>query len=147
MKRKLTYVAAILVLGLSSGCGGGRHSATGFRLPESGSVDRGKTAFVELQCTRCHTIEGIELPAPTMVGMEIPLGGEVYDPRTDGYLVTSIIHPSHRLAHVSRIRAAGPEDISHMPDYARGMTVRQMMDLVAFLQSTYTVVEPPSTLY
>jgi hypothetical protein len=30
-----------------------------------------------------------------------------------------------------------------MPDYSREMTVRQLTDLVAFLQSRYRLVMPP----
>ena len=97
MKKTLECLAAVLVFGMLAGCDG-RHSAAGFRLPENGSVERGKAAFVELQCTRCDTVAGVDLPSPARVGFEVPLGGEVYQARTDGYLVTSIIHPSYRLA-------------------------------------------------
>ena len=146
MKRSLACFVAVLAFGMLAGCGG-RHSAAGFRLPENGDVERGKAAFVELKCTSCHTVAGVDLPPPTMVGLRIPLGGEVYEARTDGYLVTSMIHPSHRLAYIFRAVRREPEDQSHMPDYTRSMTVRQMVDLVAFLQSTYEIVDPPPTMY
>jgi hypothetical protein len=146
MNKSLAFFVAILAYGLFTGCGG-RHSASGFRLPENGDVERGKAAFIALKCTSCHTVAGVDLPPPTRVGMEIPLGGEVYEARTDGYLVTSVIHPSHRLAHVSRTAPAIPEDLSHMPDYTREMTVRQLVDLVAFMQSTYEIVNPPTTMH
>jgi hypothetical protein len=129
-----------------AGCGG-RHSAAGFRLPDNGSVERGKAAFVELQCTRCHTVAGVDLPSPTMAGLEVPLGGEVYQARTDGYLVTSIIHPSYRLARGHQAVGTAPEDLSRMPDYTRGMTVEQLVDLVAFMQSVYEIVDPPPIMH
>jgi hypothetical protein len=146
MKRSLACFAAIFAFVMLAGCGG-RHSAAGFRLPENGNVERGKAAFVELKCTRCHTVAGVDLPPPTMVGLEIPLGGKVYEARTDGYLVTSIIHPSYRLAHVSRAAPADPEDPSHMPDYTGVMTVRQLVDLIAFMQSTYEIEDPPHVMH
>jgi mono/diheme cytochrome c family protein len=143
MTRISASFAAVLALGLLGGCGG-RHSAAGFRLPENGDAERGKVAFVELKCSTCHTVAGVDLPPPTSVGLPVPLGGMVHEARTDGYLVTSMINPSHRLAHVSRTALTDPQEDSHMPRYAREMTVRQMVDLVAFLQSTYEIAPPPS---
>jgi hypothetical protein len=142
MRKNLQWLAAILAFGVLVGCGG-RHSPIGFRLPETGDVERGKAAFVALKCYGCHTVADVELPAPTSVGMPVPLGGTVHEARTDGYLVTSIIHPAHVVAHPPRTALLGPEGESHMPDLSRDMTVRQLVDMVAFLQSTYKVVPPP----
>jgi L-cysteine S-thiosulfotransferase len=142
MGRYLKGLAAVLVFGALAGCGG-RHSAAGFRLPENGDVGRGKAAFVELKCSNCHTVANVDLPAPTSLGMPVPLGGTVHEVRTDGYLVTSIIHPSHVVAQPPRTALLAPAPESHMPDFSRDMTVRQLVDLVAFLQSTYKVVPPP----
>jgi len=141
MTKNLKWLAAILIFSAMGGCGG-RHSPAGFRLPENGDVERGKTAFVEMKCYSCHTVANVELPAPTSVGLPVPLGGKVHETRTDGYLVTSIIHPSHRLAP-QRTALMAPEGESHMPDFTRSMTVRQLVDLVAFLQSTYQIEPPP----
>jgi mono/diheme cytochrome c family protein len=134
MKRNHAWIVTILAFGVAAGCGG-RHSASGFRLPEDGDAARGQATFVELACNRCHTVTGVELPPPTSVGRPVPLGGVVHEVRTDGYLVTSIIHPSHNVRY-------GLEP--HMPNYGREMTVRQLVDLVAFLQSTYEIAPPPS---
>ena len=87
---------ALAMLGVLAACGG-RHSPAGFRLPETGDIARGQSAFDQLRCWTCHTVDGVELTPPTAVH-PVPLGGAVRELRTDGYLVTSIIHPSHRLA-------------------------------------------------
>jgi hypothetical protein len=145
MRRNLKWLAAILLFGLLAACGG-RHSAAGFRLPENGDAERGKTAFVALQCYGCHTVANVDLPPPTSVGMPVPLGGVVYEVRTDGYLVTSIIHPSHAVVHPPGVAVVSGEAESHMPDFSRTMTVRQLVDLVAFLQSTYEVSPPPQSM-
>lgn len=131
---------ALLLLAALTACGG-RHSPAGFRLPETGDIARGQRAFEQLRCWTCHSVEGVELPAAT-VANAVPLGGAVRELRTDGYLVTSIIHPSHKLADqpVERIAVEGE---SKMPDYAQGMTVRQLVDIVAFLQSNYRYAPPP----
>lgn len=125
---------------------GGRHSAAGFRPPENGSVERGKQAFLELECYSCHTVDRVELPGldPDM-GLVVPLGGAVPEYRTDGYLVTSIIHPSHRIKKPRR-EEYSVEGESRMPGGTDAMTVRQLVDLVAFLQSRYRF-EPPHTIY
>ena len=142
MGRNLKWLAAILVFGALAGCGG-RHSAAGFRLPGNGDVERGKVAFVELKCHGCHTVADVDLPPPTTIGLPLPLGGMVHEVRTDGYLVTSIIHPSHSVRYPPRAALLAPDPESHMPDFSRNMTVRQMVDLVAFLQSTYELAPPP----
>jgi hypothetical protein len=74
--------------------------------------------------------------------MVVVLGGEVQEVRTDGYLVTSIIHPSHKLGPYPRGEVAVDGE-SRMPDYTRSMTVRQLIDVVAYLQSHYRVTPPP----
>jgi len=55
---------------------------------------------------------------------------------TDGYLVASIINPSAKIVpHRDDVRLADGK--SRMPLYADHLTVRQLTDLVAFLQSRY----------
>ena len=135
---------AALTFGLLSvGCGG-VHSPAGFRLPETGDFERGKQAFVDLECHGCHTVDGVDLPtARSDVPAVVKLGGAVRELRTDGYLVASIIHPSHRLAPYP-LENISEQGESRMPDYAEKMTVRQLVDLVAFLQERYRFVPPPT---
>jgi hypothetical protein len=141
MTKTVPWAAAVLVVVLTS-CSG-RHSPAGFRLPENGDIERGRVAFVELQCNTCHRVVGEELTAPTVEPeMPIALGGTVYEIRTDGYLVTSVINPSHKLAGYPKDQVSTDGE-SKMPDTTRGMTVRQLVDIVAFLQSRYKVVPPP----
>ena len=139
-------VLAVLLLLLFGACETGRRSPVGFRLPDNGDVERGKTAFVELQCVNCHTVEGMDLPAPPPEATVVALGGVVREIRTDGYMVTSIIHPSHRLARQATVDVAVDGE-SRMPDFARTMTVRQMIDITAFLQETYRFEPPPGPIY
>ena len=138
MQRCLILLPIALMLGAVA-CESGRHAAAGFRLPADGNVDRGKAAFVALECHRCHEVSGVELPPPTVQPpVPVVLGGLVVNEITDGYLTTSIINPSYKLADYRKelITAGGK---SRMPEYADRMTVRQLTDLVAFLQSRYTV--------
>ncbi len=134
-------IATLAMSGI--GCSTGPHSAAGFRLAGDGNADRGKAAFVELKCNSCHEVSGADLPAPTVQPpVPVILGGPVSAPKTDGYLVTSIINPSFELAPrpASQVTTAGK---SRMPAYD-GITVRQLTDVVAFLQSKYIVRVPAS---
>jgi hypothetical protein len=128
-----TLVAAALV----AGCSSPRRSTAGFRLPD-GDVARGKAAFVSLKCHTCHAVFGTELPAPVAdppVG--VVLGGLVTVAPTDGDLLTAIVDPSHDLSHrMGNVASAG---LSRMGDFRESMTVQQLIDLVAFLQSVHVV--------
>lgn len=144
MKRTMLVATAALSMGLAA-CGG-RHSAAGFRLPETGSPAAGEAAFVELGCQRCHSVDGVDLPAATaQSALRVKLGGALPEVRTDGYLVTSILHPSHRLAGYPKDEVSIDGE-SRMPDFTRRMTVRQMIDIVAFLQEHYEL-SPPTGIH
>jgi len=135
-KMGLPLLAAVVVL-LAAGCDLER-SPRGFRLPD-GNIDKGKEAFVSLQCNACHSVSGETFPAPA--SFNIPLGGETPRIRTYGELVTSIINPSHVIS--ARYRAELREvKESPMMNFNDTMTVSQMIDLVAFLQSRYKLIYP-----
>ena len=124
-------------------CDAGPKSSLGFRLPD-GDIDKGKATFLELKCHLCHTVAGVELPSPEVAQpVMVNLGGQVRNVRTYGELVTSIINPSHRLAKGYKKELIQVNGKSRMTDYTEVMTVRQMINLVAFLQSRYEVILPP----
>jgi len=96
-----------------------------------------------MQCNQCHTIAGTELPAiPFSDPAYIQLGGKIAMVKTYGDLVTSIINPSHRLAPGYAKEKVSDNGKSNMYTYNRHMTVQELIDLVAFLQSHYDVVPP-----
>jgi L-cysteine S-thiosulfotransferase len=140
MKRIALAGLAAAVLA-TAGCQGPR-SAAGFRLPP-GDAQRGQAAFLELKCNECHRVAGLELPGPVADPPgPVILGGMVNRVKTDGELVSSIINPSHRIVdgYPRALVRNGPD--SRMPVYGETMSVRQMTDLVAFLQSHYEYVAP-----
>lgn len=142
MKFMLPIMFSLIVL--TSGCG--RKSAVGFRLPD-GNVEKGKAAFIELKCHSCHTVDGVTLPPPTVSKSKaIAIGGEVTRIKTYGELVTAIIHPSHRLSADVKKQWEIDGKLSPMPDYNRVMTVEQMINLVTFLQSRYTQLNPVDSI-
>jgi len=142
MKKLLKVLAFSFCIGLLVACITDPKSASGFRLPD-GSVQKGQDVFVELQCTGCHEIEGMDLPSPNQPRpVLIKLGGTVRNIKTYGELVSSVINPSHKLAEAYPEEQVSREGQSLMTVYNDRMTVQQLIDLVAFLQSQYDVVVP-----
>jgi mono/diheme cytochrome c family protein len=135
------YVAATLTLAVA-GCAGS--AIFGFPV-EQGDIAAGRQAFIAHQCHQCHTIAGEQLPA--LAGMSWPmlqLGGPTTIVRSYEDLTTSIINPDHsiseRYRNQLRLEAAIPlESPMRTPDLDT-MTVRQLIDIVAFLDSKYEVL-------
>lgn len=124
-----------------AGCGG-RHSGAGMRLPD-GDPAHGQEVFVAMKCHTCHRVVELDLPAPTASPpVPVVLGGEVPHVKTDGELLTSIVNPSHRIPRDFRAELVKIGEKSRMPDYGDVMTLREAVDLVAFLQTRYKVVRP-----
>jgi hypothetical protein len=137
MKPVFLYLITLLVI--LSGCDIGPKSGHGFRLPD-GDIDRGQIVFSELECNACHSVGSVEQPtaASSENRISVKLGGKVTSIQTYGQLVTSIVNPSHRLVGrypAEQVSTADGESL--MRNYNDEMTVNQLIDLVAFLQSNY----------
>lgn len=133
MKRMSLFWLAPLVL---VGCAPGPESSHGFRLP-GGDVEAGQVVFAQLQCVACHTVEGAEFATGPAGAIDVRLGGKVLRVRSYGELVTAVINPSHDLVKGYPAEEVSREGQSLMANYNETMTVQQLIDLVAFLQSTY----------
>ncbi len=124
---------------LAAACEVGPRSGLGLRLPP-GDVERGRAAFRELACVRCHSIAEEPDPLPgESREIHVVLGGRVPHIRTHGELVTSIVNPSHGFAEGHDLDDEGIELRSLMPEFNDLMTVEQLIDLTAYLQSKYTL--------
>ena len=135
-------VCATLVLLLPLGCDSSQ-SGRRLHLPK-GNPEHGQAAFIALKCTNCHTVEGVDLPRPTIQSKDVvTLGGAVPQIRTVGDLITSIIHPTESISYKLKIPGARLPSTSPMPTVNAVMTVTQMIDLVRFLQPRYSQMEPP----
>ena len=136
------------VLTFVVGCDMGPKSARGFTLPD-GDVELGKAAFTQFRCYDCHSIQGVEMPvAEEQEQVAVQLGGKVERIKTYGELVTAIINPSHRLARgYADSLVSTPEGESRMTNYNDVMTVTQLINLVAFLQSHYELQSYDPTMY
>lgn len=139
----LLLACAVICL---SACGNRGAEEARVHLP-AGDASKGETHFVDLGCVNCHVVVGAELPDSTDSGPVRVLLGSGLGGKTYGDLVTSIVNPSHRLS--ARYRAdevsAGGESL--MSSYNDVMTVTQLTDLVAFLQTYYTKAIRPGYTY
>jgi L-cysteine S-thiosulfotransferase len=134
---KLLALAVLAASGVA--CTTGRYSSASFHLPVDGDAERGKVVFVSMGCHTCHSVAGASLDRPTVQPpVPVSLGGEVDHRLSDAYLVTSVIDPSYALAPQPKDQITR-DGRSRMPGYDDQLTVRQLTDLVAFLQSHYTV--------
>jgi len=128
-------LALVALAGMSLACATARDPAKGFRLAGNGDTHRGKAAFVEFRCTECHRAQGANLPQPASAA--VVLGGSVVHQPSDGYLVTAIINPAY---HADRYPPGTPVGAApRMPEFASRMTVQQLTDIVAYLQSRYAL--------
>ena len=121
----------------------------GFVLPQ-GDIAAGKLFFTSLYCNDCHSIGDIAWTGPgDYKNPEIKLGGEVTTLKTYGELVSSVINPSHKISQktLTDEQLVTPAGGSKMEArcYNDVMTVQQLVDIVAFLQSNYKLVQPTNT--
>jgi cytochrome c2 len=95
----------------------------------AGDPVAGRQAFSDLKCNTCHWVSGSEANGPENGGPE--LGSLVASASADEVAV-SIIAPSHAISSEPGLwlEKTPPE----MTDYSRTMTVRQLMDVIAYLR-------------
>lgn len=140
--QRMRIAAGLLATTVLVGC-----ATTNFGFPiERGSVDEGQQAFIDHQCHQCHSVSGVRLPP--LAGASPPileLGGDPLATRTFAGLVTSIINPNHviseRYREQLRLDAQVPLNSPMPMPHIDTMTVRQLIDLVTFLDSRYVLVE------
>lgn len=87
-----------------------------------------------MECFTCHAVRGEDLPravrtresaGPDLTGM-----GAHHPPE---YFAESILNPNRVI--VLGPGCTGPDGLSIMPSYADSMTLRQLVDIVAYLRS------------
>jgi len=120
-------------------------SEDGFRLP-GGDVDAGSEAFYRLNCVQCHTVRDAHFEEPKgKRRLDLKLASELRFVKNYEDLVIAITNPKHVVteqyrAILSKDELAGGIE-SFMPDLTNEMSVRQLMDLTAFLDRVYSGLE------
>jgi len=117
----------------------------GFMMPD-GDIAQGEQVFLDFNCHGCHTIPEMEFPTPEFEPPFIlDIGGNVYQVKTYGDLLTAIVNPDHIISrkYIMMLEEAQRETvISPMPYYGEEMTVAELIDLVAFLHEQYVKLQP-----
>ena len=111
---------------------GGVPSGWKFALPVGDPV-KGRQVFTDLECYKCHAINGENFPASggdaKNVGPELTgMGGQ----HPGEYFAESILLPNAVI--LDGPGYTGPDGKSVMPSYADSLSVTQLVDLVAFLK-------------
>jgi hypothetical protein len=123
----------------------GPAAAEEIRLPQ-GSPDAGREAFVELRCIQCHSVQGVDLKHAELGSrINLQLASAERFVRTYADLFTAISNPRHVVRQQYGALLRGPEGSEAEPfmqDLTRTMTVRQLIDLVAFLDERYAASVP-----
>jgi mono/diheme cytochrome c family protein len=98
----------------------------------SGNAEAGRQAYLDLKCNSCHTIAGEPAGArpPRLPGPQL---GKLQAQQSPGQIADSIAAPSHVISQKRGPWSGALE--SPMGDYTHVMTVRQLMDLVAYIRS------------
>jgi hypothetical protein len=145
MPRKLLLVA--LVGAVFAGCqprGASETYDVEIVALQRGQASAGRQVFLEKGCPFCHRVawDG-SLPEPTAHVTAPVLDERLFHARA-GYLATSVVAPSY---HVGKAyRDVVPGGLSPMADYCDAVTVRELADLVAYIQEGAQAQAPPERL-
>ncbi len=104
----------------------------------AGDVKAGRQAFMDLKCTACHAVPSeAEFPPPVSAKPGPPIIARLAG-RDVSYLTAAMMTPSHEISLNSSdevLRAHLRGVLSPMGDFSHVMTVRQLVDLHAYLRS------------
>ncbi len=136
---RLKIVFGIFMVVFLSSCG-----KQEFNLPV-GDIEAGRATFVLLQCTDCHSVDGLEYTGAGEINVH--LGGKTTKVKSYADLVTSVIHPSHKLSRGDDKRTFTEEGVSKMRHYNEFMTVDELVNVVTFLETKYEIWIPVDYRY
>lgn len=139
MLQRLIIVALAVSM---SACFTTRKGGRGLHLPD-GDPEQGRADFVALACVYCHSVAGDRSVPPPTVDPPVPviIGGKYTYGPSDGMLITSIVDPSYNLGPRHRRQLTTTGTISRMQSFGDVMTVTQLIDIVAYIQSCYDLTQ------
>lgn len=137
------YLVIFMVLSIGlTACSSLPEPQSRLRLPQGDRLN-GQATFVELQCHACHGVGDLNLPKHSSTPpTRVQLGGWYVKAKTYEELITAIIHPSHELIQGYDEDKVAIDGESMMPNYNNRMTVKQLIDIVEFLQTEYEILPP-----
>jgi mono/diheme cytochrome c family protein len=107
-----------------------------FTLPK-GDPAEGRKILVEVECYKCHEVKGEKFPALAEgekgVGPELSQMAGMHPPE---FFAESIINPNAVIdPDAQKLGYVGEDGKSKMPDYNSVLTVKQVVDLAAYIAS------------
>lgn len=135
---------AIVTLSVLAACVYDPNTRRDFDFPiERGDIEEGQLAFTDLGCHQCHSVAGTRLPEyPFPSPVQFQLGGPTSSVRSYAELMTSVMNPNYHISSEfraqQRLMGEVPLD-SPMPNFDH-MSLAQLFDIVAFLDSKYQVI-------
>jgi hypothetical protein len=119
---------------LPAGAHEGHGTPKGWRFMwPKGDPSKGREAFAKFECYACHEVKGDTLPAPNSkgnVGPELSAMGPLHEAE---YFAESLINPSAVIEKGKGYQ--GPDGSSKMPEFNDSMTVKELINLAAYLRS------------
>lgn len=103
-----------------------------FTLPK-GDPAKGREVFAKLECYACHAVKGERFPAPTeqaKVGPELSQMAPLHEAE---YFAEAVLNSSVVIDKGKGYQA--PDGSSKMPEFNDSLTVKELIDLVAYLRS------------
>ena len=123
-----SLLPAIVLVACAEPEGGER---TTFFFPD-GDPEAGRTAFTQMQCYACHGVIGDDFPEPHATPpLPDPLGPDLAA-MSRGEIAEAIIAPYHPIP--DDLEAVRRGEVPQMGDYSEAMTVRQLIDIVGYLE-------------
>lgn len=98
-----------------------------------GDPEAGRLIFTLYRCHACHRVSGSEGMTPPVSAHPGPELGVFQANQNACQLVNSLISPSHIISEEAIADSDG--QLSPMGDFTEIMTVRQLIDLVAYVKS------------
>lgn len=147
MSRSFGLAPVAIAASLLAACSQGEGQLDQIHLP-AGDATRGEALFTSLGCVSCHLAGGTkQQESATASPKKIRLGSATGQRMSYGQLVTAIVNPSHRFAPQYFSKNVSKDGESLMNNYNDTLTVTQLTDLVAFLQTHYEDVLRPGYRY
>lgn len=137
--RGLFAMVSAWLVALGTGCAAHQPAPGSTLAWPPGDPEAGKDAFIRAGCAACHSVRGVEgMPEP-VVNPPVPVVfGEPKPSRpTAERLVEAIVNPDVHIAESHRRDQVQLGDQSRMGDFTRALTVRELIDIVAFLQAVH----------
>ena len=147
MHNLFKLVLMVSFVSILPGCNVGEEWQNEIHLP-AGDATKGEELFASVGCVSCHAVGDAEFEDSAEAGgVFVRLGSETGGRMSYGQLVTSVVNPSHRLAPKYFSENIKNDGESLMANYNDELTVTQLTDIVAFLQTHYEDVLRPGFQY